>query len=44
MDFNSFYLKTAEKEYKIEFDDTGKIGLNQKQAIRKSYCQFDEHF
>ena len=46
MDFNCFYLKEkgSERVYKIDLDDSGKIGLSQKKLIKKPCSEFIKLF
>lgn len=46
MDFNCFYLKEKDSAniYKIQLDDSGKIGLNQKKLVKKPCSEFVKLF
>lgn len=46
MDFNSFYLKVKDSStvYKVDLDDNGKIGLNQKKKVQASVTDFEDYF
>lgn len=46
MDFNCFYLKEKDSSnvYKIQLDESGKIGLNQKKLVKKPCSEFVKLF